>query len=70
MFWDLEIATDHLISAKWLNLKIVNQKKRTYWIVDFAIPADHWVKLKEIEKRDKYRHLAQEMKKSYRTWKW
>ena len=30
------------------------QKKRTYKIVGSAIPADHGVKLKESEKKDKY----------------
>ena len=32
-------------------------------IVDFAVPADHWKKLKEREKRDKYLDLAWELKK-------
>ena len=31
--------------------------------MDFAIPTDHWVKLKESEKRDKYLDLARELKK-------
>ena len=48
--WDTKffgIQTDHLIQAK-LDLVIVNKKKkRTCWIVDFAIPADHRVKIKE-----------------------
>ena len=39
------------------------QKKRTCWIVDFAILADYRVKLKESEKRDKYLDLARELKK-------
>ena len=34
------------------------QKKRTYKIVDFAVPADHRVKLKENEKKDKYLDLT------------
>ena len=38
-------------------------KVRTCRIVDFAIPADHMVKLKENEKRDKYLNLARELKK-------
>ena len=33
-------------------------------IVDFAIPADHRIKLKECEKRDKYLDLARELKKN------
>ena len=39
------------------------KKKRTCRIVDFVVPADHRVKLKESEKRDKYLHLARELKK-------
>ena len=38
------------------------KKKRTGRIVDFAVPADHWVKLKESIKRDKYLELARELK--------
>ena len=30
---------------------MINKKKRTCWIVDFAVPADHRVKLKENEKK-------------------
>ena len=39
------------------------QKKRIYKIVDFAVPADHRIKLKECEKKDKYPDLARELKK-------
>ena len=39
------------------------QKKKTCKIVDFAVPADHWIKLKESEKKDKYLDLARELKK-------
>ena len=33
---------------------IIMYKKRTCWIVDFAVPADHRMKLKESKKKDKY----------------
>ena len=39
------------------------QKKRTCKIVDFAVPADQRIKLKECEKTDKYLDLARELKK-------
>ena len=39
------------------------QKKRTCKIVDFAVPADHRIKLKVCEKKDKYLDLARELKK-------
>ena len=32
-------------------------------IVDFAVPADPKIKLKECEKKDKYLDLARELKK-------
>ena len=36
---------------------------RTCKIVDFAVPADHIVKLKQYEKKDKYLDLTRELKK-------
>ena len=38
------------------------KKKENLRIVDFAVPADHWVKLKECEKKDKYLDIARELK--------
>ena len=39
------------------------QKKRPCKIVDFAVPADHRINLKESEKKGKYLNLAKELKK-------
>ena len=39
------------------------RRKKTCKIVDFAVPVDHRIKLKECEKRDKYLDLARELKK-------
>ena len=39
------------------------QKKRICKTVDFAVPADHRIKLKECEKKEKYLDLARELKK-------
>ena len=39
------------------------QKKITCKIVDFSVPADHRIKLKECEKKDNYLDLARELKK-------
>ena len=61
--WDFEIQTDHLILARRPDQVVVDKKKRTYQIVDFDAPADHWVKLKDSEKKDKYLELARELKK-------
>ena len=63
LLWDFEIQTDHQISARRQDLIIIKKKKRTCRIVDFAVPVDPRVKLKECEKRDKYLDLARELKK-------
>ena len=38
--------------------------KRTFQIIDFAVPADHRVKLKENERKNKYLDIARELKKT------
>ena len=63
LLWDFDIQTDHLILARRPDLIIINKKKRTFKIVDFAVPADHSVRLKESEKNDKYLDLVRELKK-------
>ena len=60
--WDFNIQTDHLIPARRPDLIIII-KKRICKIVDFAVPADHRINLKESEKKDKYLDLASELKK-------
>ena len=47
---------DHLISARWPT------KKRICKIIDFAVPDDHRIKLKECENKDKYLDLARKLK--------
>ena len=60
---DFDIQTDHLISGRRPDLIIINRrKKRTCKIVNFTVLADHKVKLKESEKRNKYLDLAWQMK--------
>ena len=60
---DFDIHSDHLISARTPDLIIINNKKIIYKIVDFTVPADHRIKLKECEKKDKYLDLDRELKK-------
>ena len=65
LLWDFDIHTDHLISARRPDLIIINKKKRICKIVDIAFLADHRIKLKECEKKDKYLNLARELKKKW-----
>ena len=54
LLWDFDIQTDHLIPARRPDLITINKKKTNCKIVDVAVPADHKIKLKECEKKDKY----------------
>ena len=63
LLWDFDIQTDHQISARRPDLTIINNKIENLQTVDFAVPADHRIKLKESEKKDKYLDLARELKK-------
>ena len=69
LLWDFNIQTDHLIPARRPDIIIANKKKkkkkRICKIVDFAVPADHRINLKESEKKDKYLDLARELKKPW-----
>ena len=63
LLWDFNIKTDHLIPARRPDIIIINKRKRICKIVDFAVPADNRINLKECEKKDKYLDLARELKK-------
>ena len=70
-FWDknesanLGKTTTPSDGQKTRKKKKEKKKTKTWRIVDFTVPAGHWVK--ESEKRDKYRDQAREMKKNYET---
>ena len=65
LLWDFDIHTDHQISARRPDLIIINEKekRRNCKIVDFVVPADHRIKVKENEKKDKFLDFARELKK-------
>ena len=74
LLWDFETQTDYLISDRRPDQvkdnrkkKKMNKKKKK--IVNFTVPADRKIKLKESEKRGKYLDFARELKK-YEKWKW
>ena len=59
---DFEIQTDHLISARRPGRVLINKKKRICNLVDFSVPMDHRVKIKEREKIDQYLYIVRELK--------
>ena len=64
ILWYFEIQNDHPITARKLDLVLIHKKKRIYNQVDFVVPADDRVNIKESEKFDRYVDLAKEVEKS------
>ena len=64
---DFEIQIDHLILTRKIKQMLINEKKTTY-LVDFAVPADHRVKIKNSEKGVKYLDLVRELRNCGTYW--
>ena len=47
LLWNFDIQTDHLISARRPDLIIINEEKRSFNSVAFAVSIDYRVKLKK-----------------------
>ena len=62
---NFEIQTDHLIPARRPDLVILNKKKKTCRIIDFAVPADLSENQKK-QKQNKYLDLARELKTTHK----
>ena len=60
--WDFDILNLGPKSRPYNNQQ--KKKKKICKIIDFAVPADHRIKRKECETRDKYLDLARELKKT------
>ena len=52
LLWDFNIQTDHIIPVRRPDLIIIIKIKSICKIVDFAVPADRRINLKELEKKD------------------
>ena len=71
LLWDFDIQMDHLISGRRPDHILINKKKGICIIFNIAVLADHRIKLKECQKKDKYLELARELKKNnYGTRGW
>ena len=63
VLWDFLVQTDHVIGARRPDMIVINKEKKTCQIIDFAIPLDSNVNVKEMEKIGKYQDLARELKR-------
>ena len=68
ILWDFEIQIYFLIPSRRLDLvSIYKEKKRTFRLMDFVVPTDHGVKIKERKKSDKCVDLS-ENSESWGRW--
>ena len=63
LLWDFDIQTNHLNLARRPDLTII-EKKKTWRIVHFTVPANHKVKSKESEKKRMYLDQARVLEKT------
>ena len=63
ILWDFSVQTDHVIEARRPDLVVVDKKRGTCKIIDFAVPGDSRIEEKETEKIEKYQDLRSESQK-------
>ena len=61
ILWDFNIQTDNITEHR--KPKIIIKGKTSQKIVDFAVPADHWIEISQERKIENYHHLKRELQK-------
>ena len=62
ILWDLSIQTDHVLEAPRPDAVVVDKKKRSCKIIDFAVPGDSRIEEEE-DKIETYQDLGRELRK-------
>ena len=65
IYWNQHIQTATPVYHNKPDVVVANAKAKLWTIIDFAVPLDHNIVLKEGEKLDNYAKLAQEVRKTY-----
>ncbi len=65
IIWDMQIQTDHYISANKPDIIVKNKVKKFCMIIDIAVPSDYNVVQKKAEKKTKYKALEIEIKRMW-----
>ena len=63
IYWDFVIQCDRLIEARKLDVVLIDKRTQEVKIIAIAIPGDKRVEDKEIEKREKYQMLKEEVQR-------
>ena len=66
VLWNFEILRNQQILARKSDIVLIHKKKKrknTFHLMDFVVPVDYKVKIKEIETINEYLDLARELGK-------
>ena len=61
LIWDINIQFDDAIEVRRADLILVDNKLKSYVIIDVAIPGDSRIREKEIKKIGKYQNVKKEV---------
>ena len=61
--WGFSLQTDYVIEVQRRDFVVVDNKRRTCKIIDFAVPGDSRIEEKEKEKIEKYQDLKRKLRK-------
>ena len=67
ILWDVPITTDREINCNRPDIVVKKKSTKSCLFIDFAVPCDRNVSLKEREKLDKYRDLKLEVERMWHT---
>ena len=65
--WGFSLQTDYVIEVQRRDFVVVDNKRRTCKIIDFAVPGDSRIEEKEKEKIEKDQDLRRELQKIWNT---
>ena len=63
----MRFQTDYVIEARSTDLVVVCKKKRSCEIIDFTVPGDSRIEVKEKDKIEKYQDLGRESQKLWKV---
>ena len=63
ILWDFSIQTNHVVETRRPDLIVVDEKKRSCKIIDFAVPGNSTIEEKEKDKIENYQVLGRELQK-------
>jgi hypothetical protein len=65
LLWDFNVQTDRVIEHRRPDIILIDKESKVCFLIDVAVPGDHNVDFKEIEKLDNYSDLRTEIERMW-----